>query len=153
VLQAARWKCRTQKIAKISPSGHRRTTLSDYILRKYRALSTIEKKLLNSNVSPTCPHNMVNFDPLAVEICWRVLRHDSEFQRVTHGTRVVDVSRNLRVEQRAQPTFGRAAITLVIGPHPSYYYSVPELGLNATIKSPYVCNALDIHNNINTTIN
>jgi len=28
--------------------------------------------LLNSNVSPTCPHNMVNFGPLAAEICWRV---------------------------------------------------------------------------------
>jgi len=26
----------------------------------------------NSNVSPTCSHNMVNFIPLAAEICWRV---------------------------------------------------------------------------------
>jgi len=31
VLHAARWTCRTQKIAKKSPSGHHRTTLSDYI--------------------------------------------------------------------------------------------------------------------------
>jgi len=31
VLRTARWKCRTQKIAKNSPSGHHRTTLSGYI--------------------------------------------------------------------------------------------------------------------------
>jgi len=31
VLHAARWKCRTQQIAKKSPSGHHRTTLSGYI--------------------------------------------------------------------------------------------------------------------------
>ena len=32
MLHAARWKCRTQKIAKNSPSGHHRTNLSGYIL-------------------------------------------------------------------------------------------------------------------------
>jgi len=31
VLRAARWKCRTQKIAKKSPYEHHRTTLSGYI--------------------------------------------------------------------------------------------------------------------------
>jgi len=36
-----------------------------------RHVSTIGKNLLNSNVSPICPHNMVNFGP-AIEICWRV---------------------------------------------------------------------------------
>jgi len=30
MLHAARWKCRTQKIAKNSPHGHKRTTLSGY---------------------------------------------------------------------------------------------------------------------------
>jgi len=28
----------------------------------------MEKNLLNSNISPTCPCNMVNFGPLAAEI-------------------------------------------------------------------------------------
>ena len=39
-----------------------------------RHLSTIGKKLLNSNVSPDVltPHNMVNIGSLADEICWRV---------------------------------------------------------------------------------
>jgi len=33
-----------------------------------RHVSTIRKKLLSSNISPTCPYNMVNFSPLATEI-------------------------------------------------------------------------------------
>jgi len=33
-----------------------------------RHVSTIGKKALNSNASPICPHNMVNFNPLAAEI-------------------------------------------------------------------------------------
>ena len=28
--------------------------------------------MLSSNISSTCPHNMVNFSPPAAEICWRV---------------------------------------------------------------------------------
>jgi len=34
-----------------------------------RHISTIGKKLLNSNISLTCPHNMVNFGALTAEIC------------------------------------------------------------------------------------
>ena len=33
-----------------------------------RHVSTIGKNLLSSNISPTCPHNMVNFGRLAAEI-------------------------------------------------------------------------------------
>jgi len=33
---------------------------------------TIGKYLLNSNISPTCPHNILNFGPLTAEICWRL---------------------------------------------------------------------------------
>ena len=33
-----------------------------------RHVSTIGKNLLSSNMSSTCPHNMVNFGPLAAEI-------------------------------------------------------------------------------------
>jgi len=56
-----------QKIAKNSPSGHHRTTLSVYISAT-KARIEIGKNLLDSNISPTCPHNMVNFGPLAAEI-------------------------------------------------------------------------------------
>jgi len=37
-----------------------------------RHVSTIGKKLLNSNISCTCPHNMVNFGPPLAEIGWGV---------------------------------------------------------------------------------
>ena len=36
-----------------------------------RHVSTIRKKLVKSNTSSTCSHNMANFGPLAAEICWR----------------------------------------------------------------------------------
>ena len=75
VLHAACWKCRTQKISKNLPSGHHRndrTTLLGYIFATKAHIDNRKKNLLNSNVTPTCPHNMVNFGPLAAEICWRV---------------------------------------------------------------------------------
>ena len=36
-----------------------------------RHVSTIGRKLLNSNVSSTCSHNMANFGPKAAETCWQ----------------------------------------------------------------------------------
>jgi len=67
VLHVARWKCRTQKIAKKSPSGHHSTTLSGYIFA-IKAYIDNRKNMLNSNTSSTCPHNMVNFRLLTAEI-------------------------------------------------------------------------------------
>jgi len=37
-------------------------------LRSQDMYQQLEKNLLNSNTSSTCPHNMVNFSPLTVEI-------------------------------------------------------------------------------------
>jgi len=62
----------------------------------------LEKNLLNGNVSPTCPHKMVNFGPLALEICWRVWGTPAHFNGfrvlavLLHGTVVVGVSQTLR---------------------------------------------------------
>ena len=42
------------------------------ISSQVRHVSTMKKKLLNSIISSTCPHNMVNFVPLAAEIGWRI---------------------------------------------------------------------------------
>ena len=53
------------------PSGHHRTTCRA-ISSQLRHVSTIGKKLLSSNMSPTCPHNMVDFGQLTAEIFWRV---------------------------------------------------------------------------------
>jgi len=79
VLHAARWKCRTQKIAKNWPSGHNRTTLSGYI---FATKVRIDDQKKSSNTSSTYSRNMVNFGPLAAEIVslvWAPLK----FQRVS----------------------------------------------------------------------
>ena len=72
MLHAARCKYRTQKSRQKSPSGHHRTTLSGYIVTTKARIDNRKKNLISSNISSTCPHNMVNFGPLATEICWRV---------------------------------------------------------------------------------
>jgi len=72
VLHAASSKYRTQKIAKNSPSGHHRATLSGRIFASKAYIDNRKKNLLNSNISSTCPHNIVNFGLLAAEICWQV---------------------------------------------------------------------------------
>jgi len=67
---------------------------------------------------------MVNFGPLAAEIVSLVWGTPANFNwfrvfaALLHGTLVVGVSQT-GVEQRAPPMFGRAAITLGIGPHSS----------------------------------
>jgi len=71
--------------AKKSPKirhGHHRTTLSGYIFATKEHIDN-RKNLLNSNISHTCSHNMVNFRPLTAEICWRVWGTPSKFQRVS----------------------------------------------------------------------
>jgi len=57
---------------KNSPSAHHRTTLSGYIFATKPFIENPEKNLLNSNISSTGGHNMVNFGPLKAEIGWRV---------------------------------------------------------------------------------
>jgi len=61
-----------------------------------------KKNLLNSNISPTCPHNMVNLDPLAAEIVSLVWGTPANFNgfrvlaALLHGAVVVGVSQTLR---------------------------------------------------------
>jgi len=66
---------------------------------------------------------MVNFGPLAVEIISLVCGTLGNFNgfrvlaALLHGTLVWASAKLCGVEQRAPPIFGRAAITLGIGPH------------------------------------
>jgi len=61
-----------------------------------------EKNLLSSNISSTCPHNMVNFGLLTAEVCWQVWGTPATFNgfrvlaALLHGTLVVGVSQTLR---------------------------------------------------------
>jgi len=69
--------------------------------RRARA-KTIGKNLLNSNISSTCPHNMVNFGQLAAETVLGVWGCPANFNgfrvlaALLHGTLLVGVSQTLR---------------------------------------------------------
>ena len=70
--------------AKNQSSAHHRTTLSGYIFATKACMDNRKKNLLNSNISSTCPHNIVNFGPLTAEIGWlSSLGHLIKFQRVS----------------------------------------------------------------------
>jgi len=85
-----------------------------------------EKNMLSSNISSTCPHSMVNFGPLAAEIdpvVWGTPANFNGFRvlaALLHGIKWAS-AKLCGVEQRAPPIFGRAAITLNIGPHSSFH--------------------------------
>jgi len=76
--------------------------MSGYIFATKACIDIRQKNLLTNNVSRTCPHNMVNFGPLAAEICWRVLGTPANFNGfrilgvLLHGTLVVGISQTLR---------------------------------------------------------
>jgi len=61
-----------------------------------------KKNLLSSNISSTCPHNIVNFGPLEAEIgpvVWGTLANFNGFGALAallHGTPVLGVSQALR---------------------------------------------------------
>ena len=95
VLLAARCKYGTQKKITIWAPSHNFVGL---YLRNYGTYRQSEKNLLSSNISSTCPHNMVNFGPLAAEIVSLVWGTPANFNvfrvlpALLHGTLVVGVS-------------------------------------------------------------
>jgi len=102
MLHAARWKCRTEKITRNWPSEHHRTTLSSYVFATKAHIDSLKKNLLNSTISPTRLHNMVNFGPLGAEIISLVWGTPANFNgfrilaALLHGSQVVSVSQTLR---------------------------------------------------------
>ena len=85
VLHTARWKCRTQKIAKNSPSGHHHSTLSGYIYAAKARINNGKKNLLNNNISP--PHVLTIWRKIRPTSGWDLLAslgHPSKFQQVLH---------------------------------------------------------------------
>ena len=71
-----------QKVAIWAPS----TTLSGYIFAT-KACIYNRKKLLSSNISSICRHNMVNFGLLAAGICWRVWGTPANFSGFAYWQR------------------------------------------------------------------
>ena len=84
-----------------SPSGDHRTNLPGYIFANKACIDN-RKKLVKQQYSSTCPHNMVNFGPLAAEIVSLVWGTPANFNgfrvlaSLLHGTLVVGVSQTLR---------------------------------------------------------
>jgi len=64
---------------KKSTFWHHRTTLLGCLFAAEAYIDNRKKHLLNTDTSSTCPHNMVNFCLLTVEICWRVLDTPANF--------------------------------------------------------------------------
>jgi len=119
----------TQKIAIWAPSHN----FVGLYLRNGGMYRQSEKNLLSSNISSTCPLNMVNFGLLAAEIVSGVWGTSVTFNgfcvlaALLRGSQVVSVSQTLRIGQRVPPMFGRATIRLGIGPHSSLFYNISYL--------------------------
>jgi len=85
-----------------TPSLHHHTTLYGCVFTTKACIDNQKKNLLNSNTSFTCPDNMVNFGPLAAEICYQVWGTSANFNGfhilavLLHGILVVGVSQTLR---------------------------------------------------------
>jgi len=82
----------------------------------------MRKNFLSSNISSTCPHNMVHFGPLAAEIdqvVWGTPANFDGFRvlaALLHGILVVGVSQTLRRHLYSARRPSRWAL----GPHSSY---------------------------------
>ena len=82
VLHAARWKCRTQKIAKNSPSGHHRINLSGYIFATKAYIDSLKKIAKQQCL----PHMWLQYGELRLTSRWDLLAslgHPSKFQRLS----------------------------------------------------------------------
>ena len=90
-----------------SKNRHFRTIalLCRAVFSQVRHVSTIEKNLLNTDTSSTCPHNMVNLGLLTAEVCWRVWGTPANFKgfhvlaALLHGTLVVGVSQTVALNR------------------------------------------------------
>jgi len=100
VTHVARLKYRMQKLHKKSPSVHHHTILLGCIFATKVCIDN-RKNLLNSNISSTCPHNMVNFGPLTVENglpVWRTPANFNGFRvlaSLMHWRRSMEVNQTL----------------------------------------------------------
>jgi len=86
---------------------------------------------------------MADFGPLAAEIgsgVWGTPANFNGFRvlaALLHATLVVGVSQTLR--GRVPPIFGKAAITLGIGPHSSFFFFLSSFFLASSQRSEIGC--------------
>ena len=107
VLHGARWSTGRKncpKIARLRTIGQICRAISSQLWH----ISTMGKKLLNSNISPTCLHNMVNFGPLMAEIYWRFWGTPANF----NGFRVLASLRHRRRSTEVNQTLHDVCVTV-----------------------------------------
>ena len=111
-----------------SPSGHHPTTLSGYIFAAKACIDS-RKNLVCSDISPTCPHNMVNFGPhIAAEIISLVWGTPGNFNgfcilaALLHGTLVVGVSQTAALNRRRHLYSAGRPSRWALAHISSYYY-------------------------------
>jgi len=105
------------KIAKNSPSAHHRT-ICRAVFSQLRHVSTIGRNVLNSNISSTCSHNMVNFSPLAAEIVSAVWGTPANFNGFRVLASLLHRRRSTEVNQTSHnvwPFPGLAHCTYIFG--------------------------------------
>jgi len=115
-------------------SGHRRTNLSVYIFAT-KACTDSGKNLLNSNISSTCPHNMVNFGSQTAKTCWRdgVRGTPLNFNRfrvlalLLHRCRSTEVSKTLQDVWQIRSLYFRPVISSFFLFFSFYILSSPNL--------------------------
>ena len=79
----------------------------------------------------SCP--LTEFCQVETSLCVQILRSPiSLLTALLHGTVIVGVSQTLRrwIEDSTPPIFGRATITLVIGPHSSFMFDLVKWATN-----------------------
>ena len=102
MMHAALCKCKTQKIAKNSPSGHHRTTLSGYIFA-IKARIDSRKKVVKQQYLPHMSPQYGELRPIVadeiVSLVWGTPANFNGFRvlaALLHGTLVVGISQTLR---------------------------------------------------------
>jgi len=130
LLRAARWKSRTQK-------NHKKIAIwapSHNFVGPYLRIDN-RKKRVNQQCLPTCPRNMVNFGPLAAEICWRVWGTPAYFNgfcvltTLLHGTLVVGVSETAALNRgrHLSSSAGRPSRWALAHISSSFFFTLPNL--------------------------
>jgi len=108
-------KYRTQKGCKNWPSAHHLTTLSGYIFAIKACINNGNKNLLNTNISSTSPHNMVNFNPLMAETGWRVWSTPANFNGVSILASLLQRHRSIEVNQTLHNVWPFAGLVYIFG--------------------------------------
>jgi len=127
MLHAARWKCRTQKVAKNPPSGHNCTNLSGYIFVIKACIDNRE----NSIKQQCLPHMSSQCGELRPTSGWDLfssLGHSAHFNGIRvlaallQGTLVMGVSQTLWRWTEGATYIRQGGHRVGIGPHSCLFY-------------------------------